>query len=387
MGALPPLSGKKSRHFLLDPSFRYVGLEWVRVACWEGSVMGGTKKKPALGNGRGLVVVDYAKVRSELLRRGLSETEFCDHSGISPKTLASIRRGGGVRPSSLLQIANYFGLDPNDLLVKGQVSDAARGRLPEWNMVEPLGDWHKASSGLEFRVWKLEHASLAGTFGRGKCYRLHCLADREQERLKNVLLRHPQVCRKFRGQPHIPINLNVFPEQDGKTWWAVDEWVEGHSLEEILKLGPMLREDLPVIVKQIALGLKVLHQAVIVRRDLAPANILVRQSDRAVMLTDFEMSKLFDGSATVAGRWLVNPYRAPEVEGNSGIDVKADLYSWARILVHAVTGALPKVGREAETLQQAEIPVPVRELVLRCLGPQQDRPRDIDAVLDVLKNW
>jgi serine/threonine protein kinase len=331
--------------------------------------------------------VDYAKVQAELLRRGLSETEFCDSSSISPKTLASIRRGGGVRPSSLLQIANFFSLDPNDLLVKGHLGDSARGRLPEWNMVEPQGDWHKASSGLEFRVWKLEHASLAGTFGRGKCYRLHCLADREQERLKKVLLRHPQVCRKFRGQPHIPINLNVFPEQDGRTWWAVDEWVEGHSLEEIFKLGPMLQEDLPVVMKQIALGLKVLHQAVIVRRELAPANILVRQNDRSVILTDFEMSKLFDGSATVAGRWLVNPYRAPEVEGNSAIDVKADLYSWARILVHAATGALPTVGSEARSFQQVEVPAPVRELVLRCLGPQQDRPGNVDEVLGVLTGW
>ena len=341
------------------------------------------KAKP--GNGTGLVIVDASKLQVALIRRGLSETDFCVATGVSPKTMASIRHGGGVRPSTLKQIAESLEMDPVDLLARGQI--AADGRLSEWTTIEPVSEWHAASNGLEFRIWKLQHQNLADTFGRGKCYKVQRLSDREKKRLTDVLLRHAQVCRKFRGSPHIPINLNVFAEQDGQTWWAVDEWIEGHSVQEMLQVGPLLRDDLANVMTQVAEGLKALHQAVIVRRDLAPWNILVRVADRMVVLTDFEMSKLFDGSPTVAGKWLENPYRAPEICAEVPADGRADLYSWARVLVHAATGELPQHGQEKAALDAAALPATVRGIVERCLAPLDLRPRTIDEVLAALESW
>ena len=56
-----------------------------------------------------------------------------------------------------------------------------------------------------------------------------------------------------------------------------------------------------------------------------------------MVLTDFELAKLLDGNPTVAGRWPDDEYRAPEI-GEEGIDERADLYSWGRILVRAIAG-------------------------------------------------
>lgn len=342
-------------------------------------------------NGQGTVTIDYPKLHEELIQRSLSETQFCLDSGVSPKTMANVRKGLGIRPSSLGAIASFLKLAPGDLLARGRPGNPEQGWLPEWDLVEALGDWQKASNGLEFRIWKLKHQSLAETWGRGKCYRVQRLPTRDQKRVREFFLRHASVCRKFRGQPHIPINLSVFPAQDGKTWWAVDEWVEGHSLEQILKLGPLLTDNLPRVMRQIATGLRALHEAVIVRRDLSPRNILIRNSDHAVMLTDFEMSKLFDGSPTVKvnGEWLEDPYQAPEVYSSSTVpDVRADLFSWGRIFVHAATGQLLDFSCENALLERITLPGQVREIVKRCLAlPQEDRPKNIDAVLNALQGW
>ena len=44
-------------------------------------------------------------------------------------------------------------------------------------------------------------------------------------------------------------------------------------------------------------------------------------------------------TATVSADWPDDPYRAPEVEGGVA-DATTDLFSWARILLHAAASSL-----------------------------------------------
>ena len=63
------------------------------------------------------------------------------------------------------------------------------------------------------------------------------------------------------------------------------------------------------VMRQIAEGLKALHAAEIIRRELSPRFVLLRESGiESVVLTDFELGKLFDGSPTVASDWPSDPY-------------------------------------------------------------------------------
>ena len=116
--------------------------------------------------------------------------------------------------------------------------------------------------------------------------------------------------------------------------------------------------------------------------------MILKDPDETVLLTDFELAKLLDGSPTVRGeKWAEASYCAPEV-GSPNIDVRADLYSWGRILVHAVLGKLPSVGTEKEALIVSRLPKKVCEIACACVAlPCQDRPANMGEVLKVLRGW
>ena len=102
------------------------------------------------------------------------------------------------------------------------------------------------------------------------------------------------------------------------------------------------------------------------------------------------MGKLFDGSPTVSRDWPGNPYQAPEVADKSlrKEDTHVDLYSWARILVHAVTGCLPPKGQEGPSLDKITLSNRVRRIAMQCLAPDPaDRPRRADHVLKAIRWW
>jgi serine/threonine protein kinase len=143
-------------------------------------------------------------------------------------------------------------------------------------------------------------------------------------------------------------------------------------------------------MRQIVEGLGALHAEKVIRRELAPRFIILREGDSAVVLTDFELGKLLDSKPTVAGDWPGDPYRAEEVGGRhlTPDDTHVDFYSWARILVHAATGSLPAKRKESEAIESAAIPPRVRKLVTRCLSRDTDqRPRSAREVLEVLCGW
>lgn len=105
------------------------------------------------------------------------------------------------------------------------------------------------------------------------------------------------------------------------------------------------------------------------------------------LLTDFELAKLLGNAPTVSADWPDDPYRAPEVETGSA-DKRADLYSWARILVHAALGRLPAIGEDAESLSSIELPRALKPLVCDCLSPApSDRPGSLDKLLRPLRRW
>ncbi len=346
-------------------------------------------------SGKGLVLVDYGRLKVAILNLGLSETDFAAKVGISTHTMDRLRRGEGVRPCILKAVADFLGRKPEALLADDQIwtgyhrsaGQQSSGHR-EWDVDEEIGDWVQRANGLRYRIFRLRHRQMPERFARGKCYELGRLATAEDHRLRALLLRHPRICGRFRGHPHIPLNLGVFPENGGKIWWVIDEWHPGPTLAAALQIGPLQEKVFPTAMKQIAEGLRALHGAAIIRRELAPWNILLRQGDSLVVLTDFEQSKLLDGSPTVSPTWVEDPYRAPETSTTTRLDGRADLFSWGRVFTHAATGWLPELGQEKEALERLQLPAAVRTMVLRCVVlPFDERPKSIETVLAALRDW
>ncbi|MDZ4779938.1 MAG: protein kinase [Planctomycetia bacterium] len=260
----------------------------------------------------------------------------------------------------------------------------------EWDVLEPVEGEQRTTNGLHFDVWKLRHRHVAGRIGRGKCYDLSQLSTNDRARLRSHLTRHSQVCDKVGSHPNIARNLSATEWEHGGFWWVIDEWVDGRKLSALL--APMLLTPggLPKIMRQIASALETMHAAGIVRRELSPRFVFIRNADEAAVLTDFELAKLLDGAPTVSPQadWPDDDYRAIETDAHETIDARADIYSWGRILVHAACGALPAKGQEAEALAKAKLPPAVRRIALSSVAmPRSDRPDSMTQVITAIKNW
>lgn len=345
----------------------------------------------------GVVVLDYPKLKQLLINQGWSETEFAGKLGISTHTMTRISSGKGVRPATAKLIASYFQKRTVDILVLGQIGTEARangyGTIQannEWEIAEEIGPWEMAFNGLEYRIVRLVHREIPERWARGKCYRLAQLSTEDERQSRERFIRHPKVCQLLRGQPQIATNLSVFKENGGLTWWVIDEWVAGRSMLAALQVGPLPSSIFGKIMRDVAMGIRALHGVAVIRRDLAPRNILIRQGDSGVVLTDFELSKLLDGAPTVASDWPDDPYRAPEVLSPSKLDLdgRADIYSWARVLVHAGCGRLPAKDHELPELKRLNLPQAIHDVVAKCLSlPCNERPRDIEVLLKALDQW
>ncbi len=195
-------------------------------------------------------------------------------------------------------------------------------------------------------------------------------------------------------------------EDSGATHALVMELVEGPTLADRIKQGPIPVDESLRIAKQICEALEYAHERGIVHRDLKPANIKVTADD-AVKVLDFGLAKALEGDAssmdistsptisrmaTQAGVLLgTAAYMSPEQAKGKSVDRRADIWAFGCVLYEMLTGKMAFSGEAVTDTLAAVImkdpdwsrlpagtPVRVRVLLQRCLqkDPKQ-RLRDI----------
>ena len=140
----------------------------------------------------------------------------------------------------------------------------------------------------------------------------------------------------------------------------------------------------------------------VVHRDLKPENIVLipqKSGSPQVKVLDFGIAKIMDAPTLTGSQQIFGTpgYIAPEYIQDARIDGRADLYSLGVILYEAATLALPfdyeypgdlLVKHVTEppvplSARADDIPVPIEELILRCLAKTPDeRFRDAHHFLD-----
>jgi serine/threonine protein kinase len=126
--------------------------------------------------------------------------------------------------------------------------------------------------------------------------------------------------------------------------WIVMELLPGHTLETLLREGPVAPAEAARYAREILAALRAAHAAGICHRDVKPANVLLR-ADGSAVLTDFGIARAADAGTTQSGRIVGSPeYLAPErILGGRG-DTAADLWSLG-VLLHTLTEGRPPVHR------------------------------------------
>jgi len=218
------------------------------------------------------------------------------------------------------------------------------------------------------------------------------------------------------AQLHHPHIASIFGlEESNGVRALVMELVEGPTLADRLKDGPLRLDEALAIARQIAEALEEAHEKGIVHRDLKPQNVKA-PVDGKVKVLDFGLAKAMDSAVTASGSdpsrspTIMNSptltsvqgtqlgmilgtaaYMAPEQARGGSIDRRADIWAFGVVLYEMLTGhSLFGADTVSDTLAgvlkteikfdklPASTPRPVRELLRRCLERNpKSRLRDI----------
>ncbi len=335
-----------------------------------------------------LVLVDAAKLNYHIRRKSVSKSQFADVMDIGRTSLYRMLGGTPVKRTKVQSLAEELNIPIEDLLSTEveSCSDemAAAWHHPEWEIVSgTLMPPRPMSNGLVMRIAKVQHRVLPNTLGRAKIYDIAGMPSAVREQCRDALSRHAAVCRQLEGCPHIAKNLTMTASPDQSIWTSVDAWFESESLSELIIKQPLSMEHLHKVMRDVAGAILTLHQHQMVARELNPGCILVDQEPTA-MITDLELAKLLEVEGTVSKDWLRNDYRAPEVP-NGLSHPQADLYSFARIFLHAATGNDLEEVDEIDLLEETFPKGKLRDELSACLSPiWQDRPKSIENIRTLL---
>lgn len=130
--------------------------------------------------------------------------------------------------------------------------------------------------------------------------------------------------------------------------FMVLEYVDGPTLHDLIKDGPLPPDVAAVIGARIASALDHAHFRHIIHRDLKPGNVMLTKSGE-VKLMDFGIAKDVDLVAlTQQGVAVGTPaYMSPEQVTGAPLDLRTDIFSLGVLLYEALAGARPFQGKTA----------------------------------------
>ena len=161
-------------------------------------------------------------------------------------------------------------------------------------------------------------------------------------------------------------------------YYIAMEYMEGGTLADRLRNGPLPPAQTLAILRQVCAGLDHAHRHHVIHRDIKPANIMF-DSDGRVAVTDFGIARVLDGSGlTMAGaRTGTAEYMSIEQAKGEEADHRSDLYSLGLVAYEMLTGRVPlSAPQPLVTMRQiVNDPVPPPRTLNQAL------PKAVDTVL------
>jgi serine/threonine protein kinase len=285
-----------------------------------------------------------------------------------------------------------------------------------WEFGMPDGHWEKAANPqrppLSGRIMGQYHVgALIGAGGMGQVYRAHDSKLGRDVALKTLPIEfalNPEWLARFRREARTLASLNHpnigaiygLEEFDGTTCLVlVLELVEGETLQERLKRGPIPMDEALPIAKQIAEALEAAHECGVIHRDLKPANVKITPRGKVKVL-DFGLAKAFQegqhGSVSESSSVMntsmpgaifgTAAYMSPEQAKGQDADRASDMWSFGCVLYEMITGravfegdtvlevlyAIFQAAPDWDRLPR-ETPEVIRRLLRLCLRKDRDR--------------
>jgi serine/threonine protein kinase len=268
----------------------------------------------------------------------------------------------------------------------------------------------------------LSHYSIVEKIGKGGMGEVFRAKDQKLGRdvaikvLPEEFARDPDRVARFQREAKLLASLN-HPniaaihglEESLDTHFLVMELIEGDTLADRIRTGPISVEESLKLALQMAEALEIAHDKGVIHRDFKPANIKVTP-DGKVKVLDFGLAKAFSGEleqgnlsnsptlsdiATMRGVILgTAAYMSPEQARGKTVDRRADIWAFGCVLYEMLTGHAAFSGNDVTDIladvirsepEWGSVPVQMRPLLQRCLQKDPHRRfRDIgDVRLDL----
>jgi Tol biopolymer transport system component/predicted Ser/Thr protein kinase len=250
--------------------------------------------------------------------------------------------------------------------------------------------------GTQLGPYRVEAALGAG--GMGEVYRA---VDTRLKRTVAIKIAKENFGERFEREARAIAALNhpnICTLHDVGPNYLVMELIEGPTLAERIKQGPVPLEEALGIARQIADALEAAHEKGVVHRDLKPGNVKIKP-DGIVKVLDFglatqsiaregeETTETMTAPGTILGTVA---YMSPEQAQGKPVDKRADIWAFGVVLYEMLTGRRMFQGETvSDTLaavltkepEWERVSAKVQRLLKRCLEKDpQKRLRDISGV-------
>lgn len=219
------------------------------------------------------------------------------------------------------------------------MDNGCKQRLLHYDTIEKLGE---GGSGQVYKAWDTERQRMVALkllkpqLTETVAFRAHCLTA--VNRLSGC--RHPNICSVF--------GIHEF----NKSYLIVTEYLEGATLRELIKPGPLDNHTFLNIAAQIADGLKYAHERLVTHGNIKPSNVMVT-GDGQVKIMDFGLACFHDTDEATG----VEPslerfsYLAPEQITGEPVTQLADFFSLGALFYELLTDRRPFTGDTQETVE------------------------------------
>lgn len=233
------------------------------------------------------------------------------------------------------------------------------------------------------------------------------------EEFARRFIREAQLTRRLQHPNAVRVD-DIEKAEDGRPF-IVMEFIEGPSVKDLIKQGPVPVDRVCDIARQVASALEAAHALGIVHRDIKPTNLMLvdTAAGDSVKVVDFGIARFMKNyknerhlTLTTMGSAIGTPaYMSPEQAAgrtDDEVDGRSDLYSLGVVMYQMLSGDLPIKADSELALLNAQIntppapladrcpdlPEPLTELVMSCLSKDRaDRPANPGEIGRLLDEW
>jgi len=179
--------------------------------------------------------------------------------------------------------------------------------------------------------------------------------------LRDRFLREARTAARL-SHPNI-VPIHAVDTVDDFVFFAM-AYVDGETLgQRVRERGPLPAAEATRVLREAAWALAYAHAQGVVHRDVKPDNIMREHATGRVLVTDFGIAHVREGTGTEAGEVLgTAEFMSPEQASGEPLDARSDIYALGCVGYFLLSGQLPFQGEHVGAVLAKQISQPAPAL-------------------------